>query len=164
MATLYEFAITQYTKAVNDGRASDTPSEPSKKTPAKKGSKTVSLFGGSKGGVEHNRKLRAVNPLINKATGGYWEKGMRLGRAGAGLIKVDAETGAFAGLSGTAITIIIAMVIQTILKIQSQQREHAKSMNTQNFKAMENGMGSVMNTYDISVNLWDSRATYNENK
>ena len=164
MATLYEFAITQYTKAVDGGRKGDTSAEPSRKSPAKKGSKTVSLFGGSKGGVEHNRKLRAVNPLINKATGGYWEKGMRLGRAGLGLVKVDAETGAFAGLSGTAITIIIAMVIQVILKIQSQQREHAKSMNTQNFKAMENGLGAVMTDYDISVNLWDSRATYNENK
>lgn len=164
MATLYEFAITQYTKATDGGRKGDTSAEPSRKSPAKKGDKTTSLFGGSKGGVEHNRKMRAINPLLNKATHGYWEKGMRLGRAGAGLIKVDAQTGAFAGLSGTSITIIISLIITTILKIHNQQREHAKSLNTNNFKMLENGVGSIMNDYDISVNLWDSRATYNENK
>ena len=154
MATLYEFAITQYTKATDGGRKGDTSAEPSRKSPAKKGDKTASLFGGSKGGVEHNRKLRAINPLLNKATHGYWEKG---------LIKVD-EAGNFAGLSGTAITIIISLIITTVLKIQAQQREHAKSMNNQNFKMLENGVGAVYTDYDIAVNVWDSRATYNENK
>ena len=163
MATLYEFAITQYTKATDGGRKGDTSAQPSRKSPAKKGDQTTSLFGGSKGGVEHNRKMRAINPLLNKATHGYWEKGMRLGRAGAGLIKTD-EAGNFAGLSGTAITIIISLIIQTILKIQAQQREHARSMNSQNFKALENGTGAIYTDYEISVNVWDSRATYNENK
>ena len=161
MATLYEFAITQYTKATDDGRSGKDFS--GRKTASKKGVDTGNIVGVSKGGVEHNRKMRAINPLLNKATHGYWEKGMRLGRAGLGMIKTD-EAGNFAGLSGTAITIIISLIIQTVLKIQAQQREHARSMNSQNFKALENGTGAIYTDYEVSVNIWDSRATYNENK
>lgn len=163
MATLYEFAITQYTKAVDDGRGGNSSSLPSKKSASKKGVNAGNVLGGSKGGVEHNRKMRAINPLLNKATHGYWEKGMRLGRAGKGLIKTN-EDGGFAGISGVSIAIIIALIITTVLKIQNEQREHAKSMNSQNFKMLENGVGAIHGEYDIAVNLWDNRATFNENK
>ena len=124
----------------------------------------MSLLGGSKGGVEHNRKMRAINPLINKMTFGYHEKGMRLGRAALGLIKVNPETGAFAGLSGTAVAIIVSLAIQTTLKIQGIQRERAEKTNTQNFKAMENGFSSIHGEYKVSKNFWDGAITYNENK
>ena len=161
MATIYRFEITQKVQQVGGGgRKGNTT--PSTKTTAKLGKNALDV-GGGRGGVEHNRKMRAINPLLNKATHGYWEKGMRLGRAGLGMIKTD-EAGNFAGLSGTAVTIIISLIIQTILKIQAQQREHARSMNSQNFKALENGTGAIYTDYDISVNVWDSRATYNENK
>ena len=29
---------------------------------------------GAKGGTEANEQLRAINPLMNKVTGGWWEK------------------------------------------------------------------------------------------
>ena len=160
MATIYRFVVEQKMSQGGDGRKNTVPNV---KGAAKKG-KTVSLFGGEKGGVEHNRKMRAINPLINKMTNGYWEKGMRVGRAGLGLIKVDAETGEFAGLSGPAIAIIISFVIQTILKIQNNHRQKAIQLNSQNFKMLENGIGSISSEYEISVNMWNNRATYNQNK
>ena len=162
MATIYRFIVEQKTQAAKDGRKSSTDSI-SKKTPSKKG-RNVSLFGGSKGGVEHNRKMRAINPLLNRATGGYWEKGMRLGRAGAGLIQVNSETGKFAGLSGTSIAIIIALLITTLLKFQAKERAEANRKNTQDFKMLENGFGAVHGEYEISTNMWNGRLTYNQNK
>ena len=117
MATIYRFIVEQKAARESSGRKGTGASGSAKKGAAKKG-RTVSLFGGDKGGVEHNRKMRAINPLLNRATGGWWEKGMRLGRAGAGLIKVDKETGAFAGFSWSALAIIVAFIIQSLLKWQ----------------------------------------------
>ena len=66
MATIYRFIVENKVKE-SGGRKSSGDSGYSKKTTAKKG-KWVSLFGGEKGGVEHNRKMRAINPLMNKMT------------------------------------------------------------------------------------------------
>lgn len=162
MATIYKFLVEQRITQTNVGRKGESGVQSAVKSASKKGASSLSV-GSKRGGVEHNRRLRAINPLLNKATHGYWEKGMRVGRAGLGLVKTNAD-GSFAGLSGVAATILISFIIQTVLKIQNQQREHAQSMNRQNFKMLENGIGAVHNEYEIGVNLWDSRATYNQNK
>lgn len=161
MATIYRFIVENKTSGGSGGRK-DSSNAPSKKSTAKKG-RWVSIIGGEKGGVEHNRKLRAVNPFFNKLTAGYHEKGMRLGRAGLGLIQRNTETGKL-GLSGVSVAIIIAFIIQTVLKIQAQQRAIADRQNSQNFKALENGVGSIHGQYEISVNMWNGRQTYNQNK
>lgn len=161
MATIYRFIVEQRMSSGGDGRQPrDTTI--SKKTTAKKG-RMVSIFGGEKGGVEHNRKMRAINPLLNKMTGGWWEKGMRLSRAGLGIVKRNTETGKL-GLSFPAIAIIIAFAIQMLLKWQSRERQNAEKMNAQNFKQLENGVGAVHGQYKISQNAWNGRITYNQNK
>ena len=162
MATIYRFIVEEKSRGGNGGRKSSSDSGMSKKTTAKKG-RWVSILGGEKGGVEHNRKLRAINPLLNKATGGYWEKGMRLGRAGLGLVQRNTETGKL-GLSGPAIAIIIAFCIQALLKWQQQEIAKAQKLNAQNFKQLENGVGAIHGEYSISTNIWNGRHTYNENK
>ena len=108
--------------------------------------------------------MRAINPLLNKATHGYWEKGMRVGRAAAGLVKVDAETGKFAGISGTAVAIIINIVLQTLMKYQNKEREKAQQFNRHNYKAMENGFGAVHGEYETAIDFWSGKVTYNENR
>ena len=110
MATIYRFIVEQKQARGGDGRQ---VKEPQVKSAAKKG-RNISIFGGEKGGVEHNRKMRAINPLLNRITGGVWEKGMRVGRAGMGLITKNTETGKL-GISGPAIAIIIAFIINTIM-------------------------------------------------
>lgn len=163
MPTIYRFIVEQKTTSGGGGRKSDKESSgTSKKGSAKKG-RYVSIFGGEKGGVEHNRKMRAINPLLNKATSGYWEKGMRLGRAGSGLITKNTETGKI-GISGPAIAIIIAMCIQAIFKHQNKAAEIQKQYNENNFKAMENGNGAIHGQYSITTNLWNGAITYNQNK
>ena len=158
MATIYRFIVEQKTTASSSGR---TPRESGGKGSGKR--KTVSLFGGSKGGVEHNRKLRAINPLLNRATGGWWEKGMRLGRAGLGLVQVDKKTGKFAGFSWTAIAIIISFVLQLSMSALKKEQENARKMNAQNYKQLENGVGAVHGQYKISAAFWTGRHTYNQN-
>lgn len=159
MATIYRFIVEQKATERSSGRKATSDAT---KGAAKKG-RYVSILGGEKGGVEHNRKLRAINPLINRATGGAWEKGMRVGRAGAGLVQYNTETGK-TRLSGTAIAIIIAFIIQALLKWQNHDIQKAKEKNTQNYKQLENGIGAIRTQYQISTNLWNGRLTYNENK
>lgn len=158
MATIYRFIIEQNTSGKSSGRNTQTKTKSSGKT------KTITLLGSAKGGVEHNRKLRAINPLLNKLTGGVWEKGMRVGRAGLGILKFNQETGAIAGVSGVAIAVIISFAIQEIFKWQNREREKANKLNTQNYKALESGHSSVHGAYEVSANGWNGRLSYNQNK
>lgn len=164
MATIYRFVVENKTKASGgDGRGAK---ERTSKGASKKG-KNLPLFGGSKGGVEHNRKMRAINPLLNKITYGGWEKGMRISRAMGGLVKVNTETGKLS-LGGPAIAIIIAFVLQTawsmINKWQTALRQKADRENTQNYKKLENGTSAIHGAYSASVDVWTGKITYNENK
>ena len=164
MATIYRFIVEQKVAKGGDGRK---VSNATSKSAAKKGRSVTllqSAFGGGKGGVEHNRKMRALNPLVNRITGGVWEKGMRLGRAGLGLMKFDAATGAFAGLSWTAIAIIVAFALQMAMKSLEQAQKQAAHQNEQNFKQLENGIGSVNGQYKVATNILTGRHTYNQNK
>jgi hypothetical protein len=161
MATIYRFVIEQQ-QTQSKGRKDGSDTGLSKKGAAKKG-KYVTIFG-PKGGVEHNRKLRAINPLINKITHGYWEKGMRLGRAAGGIAKFDAETGKFAGISGVAIVIIIQMIIQGLMKWQQMEMQRATKLNAQNYKQLENGVGAIHGEYKVSTAFWTGRHTYDQNK
>ena len=161
MATIYKFIIEQ--KAHNDsgGRKSTNTSGKANKGAAKKG-KSISLFGGEKGGVEHNRKMRAINPLVNKATYGGWEKGMRVSRAAMGIVKEDKNGNL--GISGPALVIIIQMVLLALLKWQEFERDKATKQNIQNFKQLENGVGAIHGAYEVSTHILTGRQTYNQNK
>ena len=161
MATIYRFIVEECSNAKSGGRTSGGAS----KTTTAKTKTMLQLFGtGEKGGVEHNRKLRAINPLLNKATSGYWEKGMRLGRAGLGLVKFDATTGAIAGLSAAAIAIIVSFIIQSIMKWHKKEMVIADNYNKANFKGLETGQSSIRGSYEVSVNQWSGRVSYNQNK
>lgn len=161
MATIYRFIIEQKTTG-SGSRGGRKEGATNKKQTAKRG-RWVSIFGGEKGGVEHNRKLRAVNPLLNKATGGYWERSMRLGRAGMGLVQKNTETGKI-GFSGTAIAIIVSLIITSLLKYRRQGMAEAKKNNASNFKAMENGSGTIHGEYEVSKTFWSGTIQYNQNK
>ena len=161
MATIYKFVVEQKVSGGGTGR-NDSAGKPAKRTPAKKG-KWVSIFGGSRGGVEHNRKLRAINPLMNKATGGVWEKSMRIGRAGLGLVQRNTVTGKF-HFSGVAILIIFEFLIQLLMKIHKMEILKAEKLNAQNFRQLENGVGAVHGQYKIATNYLTGRQTYNQNK
>lgn len=163
MATIYRFIVEQGKSGKSGGRKSGEPS-------AKGSGKTTTLLkmlgGGNKGGVEHNRKLRAINPLLNRLTGGYWEKGMRLGRAGLGLVKFKQVDGKmkFAGLSAPAIAIIIALAIQTTLKHHEALIQKEQKQNALNYKKMEVGGSNIHGQYRVANDLWSGKINYKDNK
>ena len=160
MATIYRFIVENKGGSNGNGRNNTSSSAPKKSTG--KG-KWVNALGTDRGGVEHNRKMRAINPLLNRATGGYWEKGMRVGRAGLGLVKRNTETGEIK-IGGVGFAIIIAFIIQTLLKYQNKNLQWGKERNTQNYKQMETGISSVHGEYQLTTNAISGRRTYNENK
>ena len=162
MATIYRFIIESKGTGGNGGTSGGRKNTSGGKGAGKKG-KWVSIFGGPKGGVEHNRKMRAINPLLNKATGGAWEKGMRVGRAGMGLFQRNTETGKLR-ISGTALAIIISFVIQTVIKFWNYQRQVADKQNAQDFKQMQDGYSPIHGEYRIVTNFWTGKRTFNENK
>ena len=149
MATIYRFIVEQRDSRASSGRSVSSGS----KTGAAKKGRNVSIFGGEKGGVEHNRKMRAINPLLNKATCGIWEKGMRVGRAGLGLVTRNTETGKI-GISGPAIAIIIAWAIQTSMKHHNKVIEKANKQNMQNYTQLEYVFGAIHVSYEVTSNFW----------
>ena len=163
MATAYRFIIEQRVVETGGSARGGGTVAGSRKTPSKKGANTGNLLGGSKGGVEHNRKMRAINPVLNKATHGLAEKGIRVARAGAGILKFD-EEGNLSGVSGTSVTILTALLLREVMKMQFNWIEQSRNMNSQNFKAMENGQGAIRGEYEIAVNILNGRASYNQNK
>lgn len=162
MATIYRFIVEQKAARESSGRKGTGASGSAKKGAAKKG-KMVSIFGGEKGGVEHNRKMRAINPLINRMTGGAWEKGMRVGRAGLGLVQRNDETGKL-GISGPALAILIAFALKVGMDILKFYQDRATKENMQNFKQLENGIGAIHGQYEVSTHILTGRHTYNQNK
>lgn len=160
MATIYKFIVEQ--KAISGGGGRKSSGGTAPKGSGKKG-KWVSLLGSPKGGVEANRKMRAINPLINKITFGAYEKATRLGRAGLGLVKMNDKTGALM-FSGSAYAIMVALLIQVLLKWQNYEIQKAKKQNTQDFKQLENGIGAIHGQYKVVANVITGRQTYNQNK
>ena len=160
MATIYRFIVENKGGTGGNGRNNTSSSAPKKSTG--KG-KWVNALGTDRGGVEHNRKMRAINPLLNRATGGYWEKGMRVGRAGLGLVKRNTETGEIK-IGGVGFAIIIAFIIQAMLKYQKKQMVNAEKQNAQNYKSMEVGISAIHGQYSIDRNFWNGKINYNENK
>ena len=167
MATIYRFIVEEKQAKGGSGENTASGKGRAKKGAAKKG-RDLPLLGGSRGGVEHNRKMRAINPLLNKVTGGVWEKATRLTRAGIGLAKNIKEGGVKGAFSGPSIAIIIAFVLMTvwnaIARLNQRDRQSAEKLNADNFKRMENGSGTIHGSYKLMVNSWSSRVTYNENK
>lgn len=144
MATVYRFIVESKGGGTGSGGSRSGSGRPrTAKTPTLK-----------RQGVEHNRKLRALNPVFNKGTGGAYEKFMRLGRAGIGLTRG----------SSVGLTIIIAFVLQQLMKWQNKEVQIANAKNTQDYKRLENGLDAIHSAYEVSENLLTGRISYKENK
>ena len=164
MATIYRFLVES---SVRGGASGGRKSGENSKKSTGKTTTLLRALSNNKGGVEHNRKTRAINPLINKISAGTWEKANRVGRATMGLVKFKTtESGAlkFAGISKPAIAIIIQLIIMSLLKYQNVQIRNNDVLNKYNFKSMESGNSAVRGEYSTSVNILNGKISYNQNK
>jgi hypothetical protein len=111
------------------------------------------------GGVEHNRYMRPINPLLNRWTGGYWEKGQRAGRA-VGQISNQLNAGmGLKALTGTAGLILLQLAIMEFDKWFREQQRKAKEENKSNYLKIISGQTVLGQDYKVSRNIF-GKITY----
>jgi hypothetical protein len=155
MATIYRFIV----EAQKSGSASfdaDGNAIPRKGAGNKGGSSGSGLgfnFGGSRGGVEHNRYMRPINPLMNQITGGWWERGQRLGRAAMSLPEQFNKKG-LGALGSTGSLIILQFAIMMGVQAFREQQKKAKEENQSNYLKIVSGQTTLGQDYKVSKNIF----------
>jgi hypothetical protein len=160
MATIYRF-IVEARKASGVATDADGVVIPAKGAGSKggaSGSGSGFNFGGSRGGVEHNRYMRPINPLINRLTGGWWEKGQRVGRAAMAL---PSEIGAkgIGALGSVASLILIQFAIMEFDRRFREEKRKANEENQANFLKLKSGQTTLNQDYKVSKNIF-GKITY----
>jgi hypothetical protein len=163
MATIYRF-IVEARKATGVSYDADGNPMPAKGAGSKGGGSLTAHnpSGKNRGGVEHNRYMRPINPLVNRLTGGYWEKFQRVGRAVGGLPEAfKTKDGKFsmAGFGSTASLILIQFAIMEIDKYVREQMKRAKEENQANFLKIKSGQTSLGQDYKVSKDIF-GKVTY----
>jgi len=160
MATIYRFIVEASKTGMGSFDADGNPI-PRKGAGSKGGGSLTAHnpFGKNKGGVEHNRYMRPINPLLNRITGGYWEKANRLGRAGLSLPGQFKDKGFFGGLTSTASLIIIQFALMEIDKYFRDQQKKAREENQANYLKITSGQTTLSQDYKVSRNIF-GKITY----
>jgi|LakMenE01Jun11ns_1017448.scaffolds.fasta_scaffold9934995_2 hypothetical protein len=160
MATIYRF-IVEARKATGVSYDADGNPIPAKGAGSKGGGSLLAHnpSGKNRGGVEHNRYMRPINPLMNQLTGGWWEKGQRLGRAGAGVLDVAKTKGIGAALGSTGALIIMQFAIMMAVQAFKDQQKKAKEENQANFLKIKSGQTTLGQDYKVSKDIF-GKITY----
>jgi hypothetical protein len=157
MATIYEFIIRSQggtasgtTQVDADGNAI-----PLKGAGVKGGTSLTAHNpnGKSSGGVDHNRFMRPINPLINRWTGGFWEKGQR-GFNAVRQLPADFHKNKLGALTGVASLILIQLAIMEFDKWFREQQKKAKEENKANFLKITSGQTVLGQDYKVSKNIF----------
>jgi hypothetical protein len=159
MATIYRF-IVEARKATGVSYDADGNPIPAKGAGSKGGFSLTAHnpSGKNRGGVEHNRYMRPINPLMNRFTGGWWEKGQRVGRAGVGFI-TEASTKGIRALATTGGLILMQFAIMEVDKMIREQMKRAKEENQANYLKIVSGQTTLGQDYKISRNIF-GKITY----
>jgi hypothetical protein len=160
MATIYRF-IVEARKATGVSYDADGNPIPAKGAGSKGGFSLTAHnpTGKNRGGVEHNRFMRPINPLMNQITGGWWEKGQRLGRATAGVYDVGSKKGIGAALGSTGALIIMQFAIMMAVQAFRDQQKKAKEENQSNFLKIKSGQTTLGQDYKVSKDIF-GKITY----
>ena len=160
MATIYRFVVEDMTGTQTKQVDVNGNPVPAKGAGSKSGGNGgLFNFGGSRGGVEHNRYMRPINPLLNKITGGWWEKGTRLGRAGVGVLDVANKKGVGAALASTGSLIILQFAIMMAVQAFQDQQKKSKEENQANYLKIISGQTTLGQDYKVSKNIF-GKITY----
>ena len=160
MATIYRF-IVEARKATGVAYDADGNPVPAKGAGSKGGGSLTAHnpSGKNRGGVEHNRYMRPINPLMNQLTGGWWEKTQRLGRATAGVFDVASKKGIGAALGSTGSLIILQFAIMMAVQAFREQQKKAKEENQSNFLKIKSGQTTIGQDYKVSKDIF-GKITY----
>jgi hypothetical protein len=161
MATIYRFIVESVGQSDAKKILENNDVSPDGEIIPKKGGGSKgggSLLAHNRGGVEHNRYMRPINPLLNRATGGYWEKGMRVGRA-VGQLPSDFASKGMGALTGVASLILIQFAIMEFDKWFREQQRKSKEENQANYLKIVSGQTTIGTDYKVNRNIF-GKITY----
>jgi hypothetical protein len=166
MATIYRFIVESTGQAQTQNLLANNSVDangviiPKKGAGSKGGGSLVAHnpTGKRGGGTDHNRYMRPINPLLNRVTGGWWEKGSRVGRAVAQL-PADFNNNGLKALGGVASLIILQFAIMEVDKYIREQKKKAKEENQSNYLKIISGQTTIGTDYKVSRNIF-GKITY----
>jgi hypothetical protein len=156
MATIYEFIIRSQGGVSGTAQVDADGNPIPLKGAGVKGGTSLTAHnptGKSSGGVDHNRFMRPINPLINRWTGGYWEKGQR-GFNAVRQFRADWGEKKVGALSGVASLILIQLAIMEIDKWFREQQKKAREENKANYLKITSGQTVLGQDYKVSKNIF----------
>ena len=149
MATIYEFIVRDQTK---DGKKLMVDNETGEVIAKKSVAKEKPLSGSNKG-VDHNRYMRAVNPLINRYVPGF-EKYVRGGRAVVGVYDTFVKEGLTASLTSVGAIVLLEMVLTKLDDMRREKIEEAKKENIANYNKLVTGQSQLSQNVVATQNIW----------
>ena len=149
MATIYEFIVRDQTTTKESRMVDADTGEVIAKNEVKKSKP----FSGSNKGVDHNRYMRAVNPLVNRYVPNF-EKSVRAGRAIAGIYDTTLQNGFVSGFTGVGAVVMLELILVKLDDLRREQIEKAKADNLANYNKLITGQTQLSNTINASKNIF----------
>ena len=149
MATIYEFIVRDQTK---DGKKLMVDSETGEVIGKNSVAKEKPLSGSNKG-VDHNRYMRAVNPLINRYVPGF-EKYVRGGRAIMGVYDTLVQTGIKSAITGVGAIVLLELALTKLDDLRREKIEEAKKENIANYNKLITGQTQLSQNVKATKNIF----------
>ena len=149
MATIYEFIVRDQTK---NGEQVMIDNETGEVIAKKSVAKEKPLSGSNKG-VDHNRYMRAVNPLINRYVPGF-EKYVRGGRAIIGVYDTLVQTGIKSAITGVGAIVLLELALTKLDDLRREKIEEAKKENVANYNKLITGQTQLSQNVKATKNIW----------
>lgn len=155
MATIYRFIVEQKTV----GSKAHEVSVDGASVPVNGAGNRGFNLGGMFGGAEHNRYMRPINSVMNRVTGGAWEKGTRVIKASGNVINAGATGGVMGVLGSVGFYILVQFLIIEMMRMFEEQQKKAREENQANFLKIKSGQTVLGNDYKISRDIF-GKITY----
>ena len=149
MATIYEFIVRDQTK---DGKKLMVDNETGEVIGKSSVAKEKPLSGSNKG-VDHNRYMRAVNPLINRYVPGF-EKYVRGGRAIIGVYDTLVQTGIKSAITGVGAIVLLELALTKLDDLRREKIEEAKKENIANYNKLITGQTQLSQNVKATKNIF----------
>ena len=149
MATIYEFIVRDQTK---DGKKLMVDNETGEVIGKSSVAKEKPLSGSNKG-VDHNRYMRAVNPLINRYVPGF-EKYVRGGRAIVGMYDTLVQTGIKSAITSVGAIVLLELALTKLDDLRREKIEEAKKENIANYNKIITGQTQLSQNVKATKNIF----------
>ena len=149
MATIYEFIVRDQTK---DGKKLMVDNETGEVIAKSSVAKEKPLSGSNKG-VDHNRYMRAVNPLINRYVPAF-EKSVRGGRAIVGVFDTLVQQGVTSAMTSVGAIVLLELALTKLDDLRREKIEEAKKENIANYNKLITGQTQLSQNVKATKNIF----------